>query len=339
MNIEKQKELLIDRFNKKWAGKELYFCPSIYSELNLAYSRIRACCMCTMVPFTPPIFYMADDNNYDSLDLNQYFRQINRIMTWNQIKEKSVCSGCDFYKKMVVPPIEKEGNIKLLSINNFTICNSNCVYCNCIDKKLDNAYELLPIINRFLEYKLINKETMVNWGGGEPVICSEFDKCASFLIEKGIRQNINSSGIKFSDFILEGMKRNLITIQISPDAGTPETYSAIKRQNGFYKVWDTINKYAKYNDNLVVKYIIFSMNSNENDIREFMRRCIDANIKKIVIDAEHFSSHGDSSKFGPISEQEIKMAILLKHLAIENSIEYSLTHQWTKDKKEQIEHV
>lgn len=333
-----EKKKLIEKFNKKWANRELYFCPSIYGELNLAYSKIRACCMCTMAPFTPPIFYMDKDNNYNALNLKEYFRQLDRIMTWNQT-EKAVCSGCNFFKKMVVPPIEAEGNIKLLSINNFTICNSDCIYCSCTVKEYDNSYPLIPIFKRFLKYGLINENTLINWGGGEPVICSEFDKCASFFINKKIKQNINSSGIKFSKFILEGMKNDLISVQISPDAGTPETYKAIKRQNGFDKVWENIEKYAKYPDKLVVKYIIFSMNSNENDIRKFIEKCINAKIKKIVIDSEHYSSNGENSPFGKIGEQELNMAILLKKLAIENNIEYSISHQWIPAHREIIENA
>ncbi len=333
-NLEKKR--LVKEFNQKWANKELYFCQSIYSELNLAYSMIRACCMCTMDPFTPPIFYKSENNDYSSLNLKQYFRQLNRIMTWNQ-SEKSVCSGCKFFKKGLVPNIEEEGNIKLLSINNFTVCNSNCIYCSCNVKAYDNSYKLLPIIKRFISYGLINSDTVVNWGGGEPLICSEFDSCANFFIKKKIKQNINSSGIKFSDLILYGMRNNLITVQISPDAGTPETYLRIKRQNGFDIVWENIKRYAQFPDKIVVKYIIFSMNSNEYDIRKFIAKCIESNIKKIVIDAEHNSSNGTFCKFGKIGEQELQMAILLKKLAQQNSIEYTLSHQWTNENIKIIE--
>ena len=43
------------------------------------------------------------------------------------------------------------------------------------------------------------------------------------------------------------------------------------------------------------------------------------------------------SPFGSIGEQKIKAAVLMKKLAAENSIEYSISHQWTEENKQKIE--
>lgn len=78
------KRFLLFQFNKKWAGKELYFCPSLFSEINFTYSMVRVCCLCTLEPYTPPIMYVAKHHNYDKFDLKEYLKQLDRIMTLNQ---------------------------------------------------------------------------------------------------------------------------------------------------------------------------------------------------------------------------------------------------------------
>ena len=334
--FSKYKQKIIADFNKKWAGEELYFCPSIYSEINFTYSMVRSCCMCTMEPYTPPIFYVAKKHNYKKLNFKEYIKQIDRIMVLNQ-SSKAVCDGCDFFKKQVVPPIEYNGNIKRFSMNHFTKCNADCVYCSCVVKEYDVAFEILPIIKRFEDYGLINEDCIFNWAGGEPTICRDFDECCSYLFRNKRKQLINSSGIEYNELVEKCLQKDLAKLIISPDSGTRETYLKIKRVDKFDEVWDNIKKYAKYSDNFSVKYVLFSMNSNEKDITKFIEKCIEAEVKNIAITVENNTSHGDGSHFGKITDNEINMAILLKKLAEKNSIKCSVWHMWKEENQKKIE--
>ena len=94
-----ERKKLIKEFNRKWAGRELYFCPGIYSELNLEYSVFFKCCMCTKAPYKPPVFYADKNNDYNTFDLKQYFRHLNRITAWN-----------NYENSLKIPsPLEGEG--------------------------------------------------------------------------------------------------------------------------------------------------------------------------------------------------------------------------------------
>ncbi len=327
------RKILIDRLNKKYAGKELMFCNRIYNDILFWPFSIHICCHSTKMPYLPPLLYKKLIKEFR---FNEYINNIDNIMQQNQ-KENAVCKGCKFFEKQIVPNFPKEKNITFFTINHFTKCNSNCIYCGIRRKTEDIKYNLLPIIKQMVKNKIINDSCLFNWGGGEPTICSEFEEIANFLHKNKLRQAINSSGIEFSNTILEGLKDGLMSIQISPDAGTEETYKKIKRQNNFNKVWENIEKYAQFPDMLFVKYIFFSWNANENDVKLFIQKCINAKVKNIVIDCESNSANNPKSPFGKINEEIIQLAILMKKLAIQNNINYQISYQWNEKHKKFIE--
>ncbi len=89
---------------------------------------------------------------------------------------------------------------------------------------------------------------------------------------------------------------------------------------------------------LFVKYIFFSMSANENDIRQFINKCVEAGVKNIVIDCESSSANNPkTSRFGTITNEIIDLAILMKHLAVENNIKYDISYQWREEHKKLIE--
>ncbi len=326
------RKILIDELNKKYAGKELMFCNRIYNDILFWPFSIHTCCHCTKKPYLPPLLYQ---NLIKKFNFREYIKNIDYIMEQNQ-RQNAVCKGCKFFQKQIIPKFPYEKNITFFTINHFTKCNSNCVYCGIGRKTEDIKYNLLPIIKQMVRDKIINDSCLFNWGGGEPTICSEFEKIAKFLHKNKLRQAINSSGIEFSNTILEGLKDGSMSIQISPDAGTEETYKKIKRQNNFDRVWKNIEKYAQFPNMLFVKYIFFSWNANENDVRLFIQKCIEAKVKNIVIDCESNSVNNQKSPFGKITDEIIQLAILMKNLAIQNNINYQISYQWKEEDKNKI---
>lgn len=327
------RKFLIKSINKKYAGKELMFCEKVYEDISFLPFSVHKCCHCTRMPYSPPLLYKKMIKNFSFFS---YIRNIDLIMKSNQTNA-AACKGCKFLKKQLVPEFPQEKNIKFFTINHFTKCNSNCVYCAIGRKTLDINYKLLPILKKMIKDKMINETCLFNWGGGEPTICSEFEQIADFLHKNNLRQAINSSGIVFSNTILSGLKDGSMSIQISPDSGTEETYKKIKRQNNFYKVWENIKQYAQYPDMLFVKYIFFSLSANEHDIREFIRRCIECGVKNIVIDCESNSASGREYPFGTITDETVKLAVLMKNLAIQNNLNYQISYLWSEKHKNIIE--
>ena len=323
----------INKFNKKWAGKELFFCEKLYTDILFWPFSIHTCCHCTKVPYSPPLIFLLMIKKFS---FSEYLKNIDRLMESNQ-SNFAPCKGCRFFKRQTVPLFPEQGNIKFLTINHFTKCNSNCIYCGIGRKTEDIKYKLLPIIKQINKNKMINPSCLINWGGGEPVICSEFEDIADFFHKNNIRQAINSSGIQFSQTILNGLKDGSMSIQISPDSGCEETYSKIKRQNNFNKVWENIKRYAQYPDMLFVKYIFLSMNKNEKEIRLFIQKCIESGVKNIVIDCESNSANNPRSIFGNITDEIVQLAVLMKKLAIENNLNYQISYQWREEHRKIIE--
>lgn len=328
------KNFFINRLNEKYAGKELWFCNRVYEDILFYPDRVCKCCHCTKMPYSPPVIY---DKPIKIFSLLEYIKKIEEYMSLNQT-ENAPCRGCKYFRRQVVPEFPQSNFIKFFTINHFTKCNSDCVYC-ILEKKSDEdiSYNLLPILKQMVELNAIHDTCLFNWGGGEPTICREFEEIAEFLHSHYLRQAINSSGIVFSNTVLKGLKDGSMSIQISPDAGTEETYYKIKRQNNFETVWGNIKKYALYPDMLYVKYIFFSLSANENDVRMFMERCIDAGVKIVVIDCESSSANNPESPFGNITQEMLKLAVLMKHIAIDNGMKYELSYQWREEHRQYIE--
>ncbi len=327
------KNLLLYIFNKRYAGKELRFCNRIYEDISFMPEPVNKCCHSTKMPYSPPVMWGQHLKKFDFID---WLTQLDDIMYFNQTGN-SKCLGCKFLEKQIVPKYNPRESLKFITINHFTKCNSNCIYCGIRHKTEDIRFKLLPVLKQIIKQKMISKDVLFNWGGGEPTLCSEFEEIAKYLHSYNFRQAVNSSGIIFSQTILDGMKDGSMSIQISPDSGTEETYFKIKRQNNFNKVWENIKKYAQAPNMLFVKYIFFSVSANENDVREFIKKCVEAGVKNIVIDCESNSANNPYSPFGNITPEIIELAVLMKHLAQQNNIKYEISYQWRQEHKKFIE--
>ena len=85
---------------------------------------------------------------------------------------------------------------------------------------------------------------------------------------------------------------NDFSVQISVDAGTPKTYCKVKGQSGFEVVWNTIKDYCSTGGRVFVKYILFSYNSEREEIDAFIEQCIKAGVSNISISAEATATFG-----------------------------------------------
>lgn len=319
------KEILENRINEKYEGKELMFCSLLYNTINFSPEYTTFCCSASH--FKPSIMY---SHNLDNFKLKKYVNALDKIMNENQTL-KGACVGCNLLKRQVVSKFSLKNSILAFAINNFLQCNSKCVYCDSYSSSQGSFYNLLPVIKRMHYLNMFSNATFFHWGGGEPLIYKEFDTIAEFVINNNYRQLINSSGLKFSEHIVEGLKQKTLSLRISPDAGTSLTYLKVKGQKGFDIVWGNIKKYCQYPDNVFVKYIVFSYNSNEDEIKLFMQKCLECGVKNIIISVE--ASSLNNSRFGEIGDNEVNAAKLMKKIAIENSInfEYESIWQWDKE--------
>ena len=328
LKIHHESGELVDLLNKKYAGKELLFCHTLQNTIDFSPDRTTFCSSCT-TSLGAPIIYREDLSSFSS---GVYFKSLERIMELNQT-EKAPCKGCAHLKKQFVPLFKSKNFISGFTINNFLRCNSKCIYCGLDSQSPDYFYSILPVIKQMHEEKILSPNCQFIWGGGEPTIYKEFEDVVNYLRNSEYYQTINSSGLKFSPAIFNGLSKKVLNLQISVDSGTKDTYAKVKGQDGFERVWENIKRYCEFPEHVRIKYIIFAPNNSEEEVRAFIDQCIRSNVKFIEISLEGHQISGvvGERPWGKVTERDIEAHILMKNLAQQNNINVSISEIWSWD--------
>ena len=212
------------------------------------------------------------------------------------------CIGCTDLKDW--NELRELSKIKLLMIQHWTKCNSNCIYCyTAKNKKYYNSlkpYEISPILKKMLEYNVLDKDGIANFSGGEFTCLKEANKIIDILSKLNYFIIVNSSGVVYSKKLAERLTKGNSCVVISVDAGSEATHKLVKQVKTYKRVWTNIQKYIKKQskDDLVnVKYIIIpGYNDSEKEIDIFIENCINAGVKSIVlgIDANYFEPNREN---------------------------------------------
>lgn len=242
---------------------------------------------------------------------------------------------------------DDENYINHFTFNHWTKCNCNCTYCYTEhDKKSFNSYkeyDLYLIIKDMFKKGVIKKpeESCIIFGGGEPTILKDFDKLIKLFLQQGCRNiRINSSGIKYSKSIEEGLKLGAVSLVISTDAGCRETYEKIKQVKCYSKVWENIRKYAKAqskNNLIKVKFILYpGVNDNYEEIDKWFDEVIKNGVKAVSLSVEQAWFNAHQPEFPrQIYEQIDYMKRKSEELELDLEI-YCEALTVLKDKKNQI---
>lgn len=270
-------------------------CEWVNHGLDLNIGKIRTCCY----------GYLQDQEEKDSILIKDYNGE---NINWEEVLEKTKerrelhkkniflpsCQGCVY---LFENEWDEDFYIDHLTLNHWSKCNCDCTYCYTADDKnkfnSHKHYNILPIIKDMLERNILRltPRSCIIFGGGEPTILEDFDEVIELLLSKGFKNiRINSSGIKYSKSIEKGLQMGAISLVISPDSGTKETFEKIKRVPCFDTVWGNIQKYSlvQQNDNLLkVKYIIIpGINDNKEEINNWFDLVIKNKIKAISVSVE-----------------------------------------------------
>ncbi len=324
--------------NREFGGKTLQHCKLLSGrQFAVTPGFLRACCSATHEKGTPTIC------TYNGPDVHpsDFFKGLREIIYANQAKS-GPCSGCRLLRQIKMPRHFVAGYLHHISLHDYCGCNARCVYCAgseyTLPQKFVASFDHVVLFKNLLKNNLIKPLfTSVAWGGGEPTLLKSFEKTVDLLRTSGVRQIINTNGICFSPAIEKALKAKLATVQISVDSGTNDIYSKVKGNVHCDDVWKTARRYADANDDFILKYIVFYMNSDQNEAECFVRRAHEAGVKKICISVDTRSVFSHSSQYKEVTAKEFAAAASIYNLAKTAKIKCFFETIWLPQHIRQIE--
>ena len=154
-----------------------------------------------------------------------------------------------------------------------------------------SAPKALTILEEMKQSGYLKFDGTVFISGGEPTELKEFDKLVEFFERNNQNKYyIQTNGIKYSKTIEKILAKGKGEVNISPDAGSKDTYKKIKQVNEYNKVLNNIKKYNEKTheqSQLISKYILIpNVNDNKKEVDLWLEACKKIKLKNIAIDME-----------------------------------------------------
>lgn len=250
-----------------------------------------------------PVIYQNFKGNLNIDDLANRIRK-DRI---NASKGKllDTCIGCNLVKDEYKNEKNKKyPHLEHVLFSDWCMCNSKCIYCDSWKAtKIDgenismingatDSYEIMPIIEMLIKKRMINKDTIIGFAGGEPTIYRQFEQALDYFLNFGIKRiEVYSNIIKYSEQIKRGLELGVVELTVSVDAGTSQIHEMVKGVKSYNIVYENLKKYLSYAHNpglIISKYVIVpNINDSEDEIREWIMKSKEIGIKKLVINADN----------------------------------------------------
>ena len=282
----------LEKLNQDYCGKQIKHCTFLGRTLNFDYGKIAFCCNFTIDKM--PV--ICDIASLENKSLKYIFT--NKLIDTIRCNQagKGLCTGCKHLREMEFEGLNDQ-TLRLSSItwNNFRRCNSGCVYCFQDQAEPTKPYLAYELAEQLYTQGLVGKNALLLFGGGEPSMLPNLKNYLDFGYRHHMEQLLNTSAIRYSQELYDGLTKG-VTVQISPDSGTRETYRRIKRRDRFEAVWNTIGRYCDFPDAVRVKYIVFSWNSSKEDLDGFLEECKKAGVKNVEISAERNVAISDRNR-------------------------------------------
>ena len=267
-------------------------CRYIEHGMDFEHTRLETCCFTCHsggghITLQPE--YEGEPINWEELfEKKRKYREEHRKgnLTPN-------CVGCVFLEEK---EWDEEDYINFLQFNYWVQCNSRCTYCYEVQNKkiFDKIkpYNSVPVVKDMIDRGILRPGGEVSFGGGEPTIAPEFEELIKLLTASGFQNmRIHSSGIKFSPAIEEAIRKGVLNVVISIDAGCDKTYKKVKQVNAYKKVIENMKKYAEANTEkyglMTSKYIIIpNVNDNRKEIDMWIDSVVKIGGKWLALDIE-----------------------------------------------------
>ncbi|GHV37283.1 hypothetical protein FACS1894187_13620 [Synergistales bacterium] len=184
------------------------------------------------------------------------------------------CRDCQFLVDGVGKDKQQNSFILNSGLPGGDKCNAGCIYCDSLENKNQEKckYGVLDIF-KYVRGNFESETVYMSYASAEITVSNCCGELLDIWNKTKWRGKIFTSGIKYCGEISDLLNNaDGVSLNISLDSGTAETYKKIKRVNKFDAVIDTINRYRK--DKVELKYnLIHGYNSEEVEIEKFLDLC------------------------------------------------------------------
>ncbi len=308
-------------------------CNWIQHGINFEPNELQMCCLCCHIGKGHIV--VKDNYNGEIIKADELFALKEKFIKENKnniINPK--CEGCFLLQEKCWEKSEK--CIKYIHFNHWTNCNCDCIYCyTSWNKENFNKrphYNVVPALKELFKANIFRPGGEITFAGGEPTILDEFDDIINLCLDNGAdRITIHSSGIRYSRALEKGIREKKITICLSADAGTSETYKKIKRVDKFDIFWENVKKYAQNqtdeNDKKFVttKYILIpEINTSKDEIDKWFELNEKSGIKTVTFDIETDYCRDLTEKGKDYPEELVKISEYMINKA--NELKYNIIY-------------
>ena len=186
----------------------------------------------------------------------------------------SPCDGCEYLKPGWYPVERQLTSLQISDSNEHSYCNFNCTYCFVHAKNkratecADGVDEQLNVL-RYVSETLNHQTLELQFSTGELTVHPHRDE----ILEHFRRYQttlFTNAGI-YHEKIADLMSQGLLSIVVSMDSGTSETFRKIKNVDCYEQVRENLVRYADTGGCIILEYIMLpDLNDNDADADGFI---------------------------------------------------------------------
>jgi pyruvate-formate lyase-activating enzyme len=302
-------------------SSERSYCYGFNSML-LFHHALRMCCLPGLNAENDVEYFMRGRSLEKSLK-SFLAKRIYYIEQSLNGKVPLYCAGCAFLTEI---PAARSNKMSRIAFSCSNLCNADCVYC--MDKisggkekylfGLDELTKLFTVaFDCLVKNALISEKMEVNFSGGEITINPHkqylYDICLKYPV---YRYSFFSNCFIFDEQVANILAQNENnSLMCDMDAGTPETYIAVKGFNKFDIVKENLRSYAR-RGKVRLKYIVMpGLNDSDADFNGMIHVLQYIGLDTLLLSTNYsFTAKNDDMLFRPIAFALAKFMLLMdKH--------------------------
>jgi len=324
-------------------------CVYIQQAVYLAPTEIRTCCQRFFVDgrIKGDVVIMSHNESGD-ITFDNILKQKEKLIHEINNGLDDRCDGCSLLIEKEWKKVNDE-KINVISFENHSVCNMKCIYCSDTyyggEKE---SYSLSDLLNSMRGK--VSGDLHIAWGGGEPTARKDFEN--TFVMVNDMfsprTQMIFTNALKYSKSIKSALNAGTAYVTTSTDAGSEETFRAVRQSKGMSKVFNNLRRYSVGSaEQVTIKYIFTELNYSQDELDGFISNVIShdlidcnflisANFKEEIIEDDRIAAMAylyfsllekdiynvsfDDHVFTRVRDIGSKLGVLLSHYDVSGKV-------------------